>query len=100
MIDEAETEPGSPVAAAAGPNPTLLSSTGSHRPCTRERSNGRMALTVLKPKLATLGEVEEASGIAAEASGRSGVFGGETGTTSASEGGGRKNDTVSLKVIL
>ena len=103
VADEAESEPGSPVAASSTPA-ALLSSQGggSHRPATRERSNGRVALTVLKPKLATLGEGDEASGmIAAEASGRSGVFGGETtGTMSASEGGaGRKNDTVSLKVM-
>ena len=102
--DEAESEPGSPVAAAPTPA-ALLSSQGggSHRPATRERSNGRMALTVLKPKLATLGEGDEASSgmIAAEASGRSGIFGVETtGTMSASEGGaGGKNDTVSLKVM-
>ena len=71
---------------------------GGNRPATRERGNGRMALTVLKPTLETLGEEVEADGEAAEEAARDRMRRGESLTPGGEAGKGKTRDPVPLKV--
>ena len=72
---------------------------GNHRPATRERGNGRMALTVLRPTLETLGEETPEAIEAAEEAARDRMRRGESSEPGGEEGGeGAKRDPVPLKV--
>lgn len=71
---------------------------GGNRPATRERGNGRMALTVLKPTLETLGEEAEAGGEAAEEAARDRMRRGESPAPGDEAGEAKTREPVPLKV--
>ena len=71
----------------------------NHRPATRERGNGRMALTVLRPTLETLGEETPEAIEAAEEAARDRMRRGESSEPGGEEGGeAAKREPVPLKV--